>query len=256
MIDAIYGFLKNLGFTDPLHPPIVHVPIGLVIGALVFLLVALVFKREQLVLTARHASILALVFAFPSILLGVMDWIHFYHAAMIGAIRVKIVLAAALLILLSLGIVLGGSAKPRRAAIAVIYALSFCTVVALGYFGASLIYGKGAGAAAAPAASGSVAGSASGSTVGSASGSTSDIKAGEALFENCQGCHEGGGNSIVPALPIRGSKRMASLQAFESFLRAPTMPDGKAGDMPPFGADALSGSQVGQLYAYAVSAFK
>jgi mono/diheme cytochrome c family protein len=229
-----------MGFTDPLHPAIVHIPIGLVIGAFVFLVVALLFKRKQLALTARHASILALVFAFPSILFGVLDWIHFYHAAMIPAIRIKIALAAALLILLALGIILGGKAKSRNAAMLAIYAASFLAVVALGYFGAGLVYSRG------PV-----------SATSSSAAAPAPFAAGKSSFEaNCQSCHQGGGNSIYPKLPVKGSKRLASLASFEAFVRAPSMPDGKGGDMPAFGTDALTAAQVKDLYAYASAQFK
>jgi mono/diheme cytochrome c family protein len=247
MIDSLYGLLARLGFTDPLHPPIVHVPIGLVIGAFVFLAVALLFKRGQLVLTARHASILALVFAVPSILFGVFDWIHFYHAAPIPAIRIKMALAAVLLVLLTLGIVLGGKGKSRNAALVVVYAFSLLDVVALGYFGASLIYSRGP-AASAPSAV-SAAAPAAATPVG--------FEAGRTLFaDNCQACHPGGGNSVYPKLPVTGSRRLASLALFESFVRAPAMPDGKGGDMPPFGTAALDAAQVKDLYAYVSVQFK
>jgi mono/diheme cytochrome c family protein len=247
MIDALYRFLRNLGFTDPLHPPIVHVPIGLVIGALVFFAVALAFKRRQLVPTARHVSILALVFAFPSILFGAFDWIHFYRAAMIPAILIKIVLAAALLVLLVLGIILGGKGKSPNAAILAIYALSFLDVVGLGYFGATLVYGQGA----------ALASTAGGASEAKAAPSADGSGAGSVLFEsNCQACHPGGGNSVAPKYPVKGSKRMESLGRFEAFLRAPTMPDGGEGEMPAYGADALSSGQVKELYAFVTRAYK
>jgi mono/diheme cytochrome c family protein len=247
MIDSLYRLLGRFGFTDPLHPPIVHIPIGLVIGAFVFLAVALLFKRGQLVATARHASILALVFAFPSILFGALDWIHFYHAAPIPAIRIKMVLAAALLVLLALGIILGGKGKSRNAALLVVYALSLLDVVALGYFGASLIYSRGQ-ASSRPSAVSSAA---------PAAATPAGFEAGRSLFaDNCQACHPGGGNSVYPKLPVVGSKRLASLADFEGFVRAPKMPDGRSGDMPPFGPEALSSAQVKDLYAYASVQFK
>jgi mono/diheme cytochrome c family protein len=243
MIEALYAFLKGLGFSDPLHAPIVHIPIGLVIGALVFFVVALVFKRQRLVLTARDVSILALVFAFPSILFGVLDWVHFYHAKLIPAIQIKMALAAVLLVLLSLGIILGGKAKVPTAAMIVIYSLSFIAVVALGYYGATLVYG---GFSASASASGS-----------SSSAEPAGYEQGKALFaDNCQACHSGGGNTIVSSLPIIGSKRMASLEPFQAFLRTPAMPDGKSGDMPAFGPDVLGPGQVKDLYAYLKAEFK
>ena len=247
MIDSLYRLLARLGFTDPLHPPIVHIPIGLVIGAFVFLAVALLFKRAQLVATARHASILALVFAFPSILFGALDWIHFYHAAPIPAIRIKMVLAAALLVLLVLGIILGGKGKSRNAALLVVYALSLLDVVALGYFGASLIYSRGQAAGAPSAVSSS----------GPGRRDPRRLRGGQDSFaDNCQACHPGGGNSVYPKLPVLGSKRLASLADFEGFVRAPKMPDGRSGDMPAFGTEALGAAQVKDLYAYVSVQFK
>jgi mono/diheme cytochrome c family protein len=220
-------------------------PIGLITGALVFFLVAIIFKRKQLELSARHASILALVFAVPTILLGVLDWIHFYHAALIPAIKFKIVLAIVVLALLSLGIALGERVKLRNLTLTLIYSLSFVAAVGLGWFGGNLVFGDSFGSAAA-AQTGSQAGSAS---AGSAAGS--------ALFaDNCAACHPGGGNSIVASLPVKGSKQLASLAAFSGFLRAPSMPGGKPGDMPAFDAGGLSDAQVKDLYAYASAAFK
>ena len=183
-------------------------------------------------------------FAFPSIFFGVLDWIHFYHAALIPAIKIKIVLAALLLVLLTLGIILGGKGKQRDGALIAIYTLSFFAVVALGWFGASLIYSRGSAAtvsAAAPATTAKPAG----------------LDAGKLVYDNsCAACHPGGENSVYPKLPVKGSKRLVSLASFESFVRAPAMPDGKPGDMPPFGTDSLTSAQVKDLYAYASATFK
>lgn len=244
MIETLYRFLANLGFTDPLHAPIVHVPIGLVIGAFVFFVVALIFKRKQLVLTARHVSILALVFAFPSILFGVLDWIHFYHAKLFPVIQIKMALAAGLLVLLGLGIILGGKATMRDAVMVLVYCLSFAAVVALGFFGAKLVYG-------------SFNPSASASAPAPSSSALAGFEPGRALFAaNCQSCHPGGGNSIVASLPIKGSKRLAGLASFEAFLRAPAMPDGAEGDMPAFGPDVLAPAEVKDLYSFLAAEYK
>lgn len=111
MLDNLYAFLAKHGFNEPLHSPITHMPIGLTVGALLFFLVAVIFKRKQLVLTARHASILAFIFVFPTVMLGVMDWIHFYHAALFTPIKIKMALASLALIVLGAGIILGSEIK-------------------------------------------------------------------------------------------------------------------------------------------------
>ena len=143
MIDDLYILLARLGINEPLHSPITHMPIGLVTGALIFFLVALLFKKKNLVLTARHASILAFIFVFPTILLGVFDWVHFYHATLYKPIKIKMGLAGLTLLLLGAGIILGSEIKLHKISLTMIYAASFFTVVGLGYFGSGIIYGHG-----------------------------------------------------------------------------------------------------------------
>jgi mono/diheme cytochrome c family protein len=254
MIEALYGLLKNLGYEHPIHSPLAHMPIGLATGALVFFLVAIIFKRKALAISARNVSILALAFALPTILFGVFDWIHFYHGVLFPAIRIKMGLAAALLVILGAGIVLGSEVKPKVVLMTSVYVLAFAAVLGLGYFGGTIVYGQGAigaqadiiGLSGAPASEAAKAGAASEAP-----------PAGRAIFEaNCAACHAGGGNSIVSSLPVRGSKRLGSLESFEEFVRAPTMPNGKVGDMPPFPEDALSEAQVKTLYDYAIASFE
>ena len=249
MIDGLYRLMSSLGYEHPLHPPITHIPVGLVIGAFFFFLLAVIFRRQRLHLTARHIFVLALIFAFPTILLGVFDWIHFYGGALIPAIKVKMVLSAILLVLLGAGIILGDEAKPRRLVMAAIYALSLATVIGLGYFGGSLVFGKASLVAPAPSI---------GVAQGVASAEPEERGSqGKALFqENCESCHAGGGNIVVASLPLKGSKRLESLDSFERFVRAPTLPDGKPGPMPPFGKDSLDEGQVKALYDYVEDLYK
>jgi uncharacterized membrane protein len=143
MIDDLYALLAKIGFKEPLHSPITHMPIGLVVGALIFFLVAVIFKRKNLVLTARHASILAFIFAFPTILLGVMDWIHFYHAALFVPIIIKMTLAGIALTVLGAGIILGSEIKLHTMTMTVLYVIAFIAMIGLGYFGSGIVYGRG-----------------------------------------------------------------------------------------------------------------
>jgi mono/diheme cytochrome c family protein len=240
VIDSLYKLIARTGFDEPLHPPITHMPIGLVMGALVFFVVALIFKRKQLVFSARHASILALVFAFPTILLGVFDWLHYYHGVLMPAIQIKMALAGILLLILGAGIILGGEVKLYKAWMVLIYGLSLVCVVGLGYYGGSIIYGRAIGSQAA--------------VKGSSSTTSVDTSKGRAVFAtNCQSCHANGGNAIDASLPLKGSKKLATLSDFTAFLRAPAMPDGSAGAMPPFAAADLSDADVGELHGYILS---
>jgi uncharacterized membrane protein len=143
MIDDLYVFLARFGFNEPLHSPITHMPIGLAMGALIFFLFALLFKKKNLILTARHASILAFVFVFPTILLGVFDWVHFYQASLYTPIKIKMGLASLALVFLGCGIILGSEIKLHSISMAIIYAATCIVMTGLGYFGAGIIYGRG-----------------------------------------------------------------------------------------------------------------
>ena len=107
MIHFFYAILNSLGYHHPFHPTQVHIPIGLVVGALIFALVALVFRRERLVITPRHCIILAFIWVFPSMILGIMDWQQFYAGAWILPFKAKLITAPILAVLLGLAIFLG-----------------------------------------------------------------------------------------------------------------------------------------------------
>jgi len=236
MIDSFYAMLIRIGFTDPPHALLTHMPIGLITGALLFFLVAVIFRRKVLVPTARHVFILAFIFIFPTILFGVLDWLHYFKGAMILPIKFKMGLAAAVLVITGAGVILGGEVKVHTIPQMVLYALAFVCVVGLGYFGAKLVYRGWAG-------KGTTADAPAGQEAAFASGS-------ETFAANCQACHPGGGNVVDPALPLKNSQRLASLDTFTSFIRSPTMPDGSPGGMPSFGEQLISGRQAEELYLY------
>jgi uncharacterized membrane protein len=143
MIDDLYALLAKIGFKEPLHSPMTHMPIGLVVGALIFFLVAVIFKRKNLIVTARHASILAFIFAFPTIMLGIIDWIHFYHATLFVPIIIKMALAFVALVVLGAGIILGSEIRLHAVSLTVLYGTAFVAMIGLGYFGSGIVYGRG-----------------------------------------------------------------------------------------------------------------
>jgi len=227
MFNFVYKFLTGLGYTHPIHPTEVHMPIGLVVGAFIFAWTALLFRRPKLAQTARHCVTLAFIWVFPTMLLGIMDWQHYYAGAMLFPIKMKLIFAPALLILLVAAVILGFKKGAESKAVLAIYCLCFVTVVILGYFGGQLVYGtKGP----APPA---------------------DVKAGAKVFSaNCKGCHPNGGNIIKPNLPLRSAPQLADFKSFEGFIRDPKMPDGSAGVMPAFTQAKISDQQAKQLYDY------
>jgi len=141
MAEFVYQILQSIGYTHPLHPAVTHVPVGLTIGAFVFSFIDRVFKQPVLAQTARHCTILALIAAAPTIVLGYMDWQHFYAGAWLFPIKMKLALAGLLLILLATAVFLG--LKPDKSSgNIIVYALCLVTVIGLGYFGGELVYGS------------------------------------------------------------------------------------------------------------------
>jgi uncharacterized membrane protein/cytochrome c5 len=141
MIESIYQTLANFGYTHPLHPTLTHLPIGLVMGSFFFALAALIFHRTSLSQSARHCAVLALLAAFPTVLLGLMDWQHFYGGAFLFPIMMKLVLAGILIVLLVLAVVFGIRGEKLSKNVISLYVACLLVVVALGYFGGELVYG-------------------------------------------------------------------------------------------------------------------
>jgi hypothetical protein len=86
------------------------------------------------------------------------------------------------------------------------------------------------------------------------SGETSQEISGTGIYnDNCRVCHQNGGNVVNPAMPLRGSMKLASFDTFLSFIRDPRMPDGSKGPMPAFSKTQISDKQAKDLYQYIIS---
>ncbi len=217
MIDLLYEFLENIGYTHPIHPPLTHVPIGLVIGVFIFALLAILFRRAMLPpLAYNRLILLALIFSFPTILFGYTDWQYFYEGAWSFPIKVKLALSGVLLILLFIALTISRKARSETKGALRIYTLCFLAVAILGYFGGQLtIEGEGRPQAA-----------------------TTRFLSGEKLFAlNCNDCHPGGGD-------ILNAPQLADFKTFLAFLRQP------GGEMPPFPPEKISNGQAKRVYRY------
>jgi uncharacterized membrane protein len=226
-LDSFYQALAAMGFGDPVHPALAHMPIGLVVGALSLGFAALLWKRPRWGLSARHCLGLAWLFWFPAVLFGVMDWQYFYHGVWIFPIEAKIALASFLFVLLSIGLVLIFTGKGESKGILVIYVLAFFTVVALGYFGGRLVFG------------------------GHLPTGSKTFAAGQKIYQaHCSACHPNGGNALMANMPIRGSDKLANFQTFNDFIRKPQLPGGAKGPMPGFNYQKISHQEAKGLYDY------
>jgi uncharacterized membrane protein len=230
MFEPIYQFLDKIGYPHPIHPTEVHMPIGLVVSALVFFVIALLFKRQALSRTSRHCIILAFIWTFPTMLFGYMDWQHFYAGAWLFPIKMKIILACVLVVLLCVSVVAGRKLGAESKVLLVMYGLCFLTVVALGYFGGQMVYGDR-----------------------SPHTSLQGYPVGQKIFKaDCSGCHPQGGNIINPNLPLKSAPQLADFNTFLAFTRKPSRPDGSKGIMPPFPPSKISDQQERELYDYIV----
>jgi len=231
MFEFIYQILAKFGYTHPVHPTLTHVPIGMVMGAFVFALIALIFSRTTLAQTARHCVILGLLAAIPTAILGIMDWQHFFGGSMLFPIKMKLILAGVLIIFLILAVTFGFFGERFSKIVICLYVLCLLTSIGLGYFGGELVYGKKASEAAkleGLAAEGAV------------------------LFQqNCSACHltDSTATKIGPGLkgifkgdkfPISG--KPVSEENFRGLLKKPF------DKMPPFGH--LPEGQVNSLIDY------
>jgi uncharacterized membrane protein len=227
MISAFYGFLKSLGYPHPVHPPLAHMPIGLVAGALIFGFIALVWRRTILGLSARHCLILAWLFWFPTVALGLLDWQHYYAAAWLYPFKMKLLLSGILFLLLSIGIFLSRKPETDIKGPLTIYILSFFCVVGLGWYGGNLVFR------------------------GRIMPAAKEFKVGMQIFEeNCSGCHPHGGNTFNPNLPLVSAPQLSDFHSFLAYIRNPRMPDGSKGIMPASPEKKISQEQAKQLYLY------
>lgn len=233
IFNPVYNALYAIGYFEPIHPPLTHITIGVVAAALIFGVLALVQRQPSLARAARYCLVLAWLFIFPTVLLGFMDWQHWYRGAWLLPIFIKICLASFLFLLLSLGMILVFTGREESKALLAIYFIAFFTVVGLGYYGGRLVFG------------------------GRAPAAPMGLEAGRRLFENnCMACHPNLGNAIMPDMTIIGSDNLRDLHSFISLIRDPRLDNGQKGPMPDFPPQKISDDQARQLYEYLTTVLK
>jgi len=140
MVENLYTFLASIGFGHPLHPMLTHIPMGMIIGMVLFSLLGLLWKKNTLTQTAFHCSVLALVFIIPVIVAGVLDWLQYQGGEWNKYIIIKMILAGVLTVLLAfcVGLKVKGMTPGK---LFLLYLLCLACAGGLGFSGGQLVYG-------------------------------------------------------------------------------------------------------------------
>ena len=225
-INDFYSMINHIGFSDPIHAALVHMPMGLLVGAFIFnLLAALSVSWKRLAVSSHHCMVLAFLFLFLVIPSGLMDWRHFYASAWLTPLKMKMGLATALFIITGTAVVLGFKGKENAKANLALSTLILLVVVLLGWYGARLVYGEKP-------------------QTGSAG-----QKAGAKIFAaHCNACHANGGNRIMPDKPLKNSPDLMNVNTFIALIRKPDEP------MPSFPPAQISDGEAKDLYDYIIKA--
>lgn len=141
MADFIFGFLESIGFNHPLHPIIVSLPMGLILGGFAFVVAAIFFAKPVFLQTAHHTATLALITVPPTVLLGALDWQYSFDGQWMMPIKIKIGLSVAMTLLLIILYRIGGNGKESPSRYLIVYGLTVLTAIGMGYTGGQLIFG-------------------------------------------------------------------------------------------------------------------
>ena len=140
MIETFYNLLAAVGFTHPLHPVVVHVPMGMVIGAVAFSLADLKWSDKHLGQSAYHCILLALISVVPVYIAGLLDWQYVFAGDMSKWIVIKMILGLVLTVLLAYAVIEKNRGATQKKMIT-LYLVSLAVCGGLGFSGGELLYG-------------------------------------------------------------------------------------------------------------------
>lgn len=144
MTDLFYGLLGLVGFAHPIHPVLITMVVGPVIASFLFIAIAFLFKKPDFYRTGRQLTVVAFIFWFPTVAVGIIDWIHFYGGSTkMAEINIKLVLAGILFLLLLGNMLLFKKGQEQPLIPLVLMLLSTMNVSALGYYGGDIVFGSG-----------------------------------------------------------------------------------------------------------------
>lgn len=142
MTEFIFTWLEKFGYTHPVHVPLTHLPMGLVMGAAFFTLIAVFFKKPVLLPTVKHCFILTLVTIPPTAFAGYMDWQHAFRGVWSPYIALKIAMATLLFVMSIVNIRKLGKESPKPGPLLATVGISLLAALLLGFAGGELQYGK------------------------------------------------------------------------------------------------------------------
>jgi uncharacterized membrane protein len=142
MTEFIFMWLEKTGYAHPIHPPITHIPMGIMFCGAIFLLVAHFFDKPVLRRTALHGYVLALAAIPPTMLLGYMDWQHSYQGVWMTPVVIKIVAALLLIAVTLFNVVQLRKTPPRPWVILMGSLAGVGLAILLGFDGGVIMYGE------------------------------------------------------------------------------------------------------------------
>ncbi|CCK79686.1 MULTISPECIES: DUF2231 domain-containing protein [Desulfobacula] len=141
MTEIIFEFLNKIGFTHPLHPALTHIPMGMVMGAVIFRLASFLPKLRFLAKTGYHCVVLGLLGVFPTAFTGYLDWQHTYMGQWEFLIVLKMILAVILTVVLAIIVITDDPENPKFDKKTLFYIVIVFLAVGLGFSGGELQYG-------------------------------------------------------------------------------------------------------------------
>ena len=140
MIESFYNFLAMIGFHHPIHPIVVHLPMGLVVGSVAFSLADMKWPDKNYATTAYHCIVLSLISVVPVYIAGLLDWQHVFAGEFNKWIIIKMILGVALTVMLFVTVQQKKKGAPQKK-LFVFYLICLAICGGLGFSGGELLYG-------------------------------------------------------------------------------------------------------------------
>ncbi len=145
MAELFYQLLGMIGFTHPLHPVLITMVVGPAIASFLFAALAFFFQKPDYYKTSRQLTVVAFIFWFPTVAVGIIDWIHFYGGSNnMVEINNKLVLAGVLFLVLFGNIMLFKAGQKKPLILLLLTLAATINVSLLGFYGGEIVFGKAA----------------------------------------------------------------------------------------------------------------